>query len=444
MIRHLLRLAWNRKRSHVLILGEMFATFLVLFAGVTLALWLHGNWTRPLGFAWPDIWSITFNDGQGQDLPGSVTTHSDTSGAAAPAGGETPAAAANPAVERGARLALLVRRLRDFPEVDSVSLTSVGPWTFSTSVWNIDSKGLTLRTQVSDASDDFARVFQLELVRGRWFEPADAAQAQDPVVLNEKLAREAFGDADPIGRVFGPPDAARTMRVVGVVSDYRKDGELAAPDNFCFMRLGRRAAAIGEDEAPAEPGTDSEAAAWARARVIHVRLRPGAAAAGAALEERLLRALQGVAPTWSFDVRPLSELRATYLRLATAPLMTVGIVSVFLLLMVALGLVGVLWQDITRRTSEIGVRRALGATPGRVYGEILGELLLTTSFAIALAAALIAQFPLLDLIAAVRPGTYLAAFLVAAALMYGMTALAGLYPSRLAARVEPARALRDE
>ena len=59
-----------------------------------------------------------------------------------------------------------------------------------------------------------------------------------------------------------------------------------------------------------------------------------------------------------------------------------GIVAVFLLLMVVLGLTGVLWQNVTQRTPEIGLRRAMGAPPGRHPRQILGELLVITTMAV--------------------------------------------------------------
>jgi hypothetical protein len=62
VIRHLLKLAWHRKRSNALLLVEITASFLVVFAVAVLALYFGSNWRRPLGFDWKDTWSILISD----------------------------------------------------------------------------------------------------------------------------------------------------------------------------------------------------------------------------------------------------------------------------------------------------------------------------------------------------------------------------------------------
>ena len=64
------------------------------------------------------------------------------------------------------------------------------------------------------------------------------------------------------------------------------------------------------------------------------------------------------------------------------PLIAAGVIAGFLLLMVAMGLTGVLWQTVTQRTREIGLRRAKGATAGDIRTQILGELVVMTSIAV--------------------------------------------------------------
>ena len=55
MIRHYLKLVWNRKRSNLLITIEIFFSFLVVFAVVAMAAYYTNNYRRPLGFAWQDV-----------------------------------------------------------------------------------------------------------------------------------------------------------------------------------------------------------------------------------------------------------------------------------------------------------------------------------------------------------------------------------------------------
>src|SRR5207244_4460078 len=149
-----------------------------------------------------------------------------------------------------------------------------------------------------------------------------------------------------------------------------------------------------------------------------IRLRPGTTAA---FEEKLQRKMQAIAKDWSFEIEPLSNLREAALRFYLAPMLAAGLVAAFLMLMVALGLTGVLWQNVTQRTKEIGLRRAKGATARKIYQQILGELLLIASFGLALGIAIIIQFPLLDLIGFISSKVYLLSLALSLVLIYLLT-----------------------
>ncbi len=92
-----------------------------------------------------------------------------------------------------------------------------------------------------------------------------------------------------------------------------------------------------------------------------VKVRPGTPVA---FEETLARSLQEVDPGWSVVVKPVSESRASMLSSASRPLVFLGLVGLFLLLMVVLGLTGVVWQNVTRRTREIGLQAREGLDGG--------------------------------------------------------------------------------
>jgi putative ABC transport system permease protein len=131
-------------------------------------------------------------------------------------------------------------------------------------------------------------------------------------------------------------------------------------------------------------------------------------------------------------------------QLRTAPLIAGVVVAVFLIVMVGLGLVGVVWQNVSQRTTEIGLRRALGAARGRIYQQVLGELLVITSAGLLPGLALVVQLPLLDLVGFLSARVYICSLLVSVAMIYILTILCGLYPSRMATRIQPVEALRWE
>jgi putative ABC transport system permease protein len=111
---------------------------------------------------------------------------------------------------------------------------------------------------------------------------------------------------------------------------------------------------------------------------------------------------------------------------------------------VALGLLGVLWQSVTQRTREIGLRRAKGAARVNVRRQILGEIAVMTTLALIAGVLVAIQFPLLDIIYFVEPRVYAISLAISVTAIYLLTLTCGWYPSLMATKVEPAEALRYE
>src|SRR4030095_2210167 len=161
------------------------------------------------------------------------------------------------------------------------------------------------------------------------------------------------------------------------ITDFRQDGEYAGQEGYLFERKEFGA------EMSHPPGN------------LMIKVRPGVTAA---FEEKLIKRLQAIAKDWSFEIEPVSKMRESANQIRLVPLIAGALVAGFLMIMVALGLTGVLWRNVTQRTKEIGLRRAKGATARRIYTQILGELLVITTFGLLLGLALIAQLPMLGVI----------------------------------------------
>lgn len=400
MTRHLFKLVWNRKRTNGLMILEIFFSFLVVFVVSTLGIYFWDNYRQPLGYKWQNVWKVSVDMGQGDQDDDAM---------------------------KAARLKTLDRLLKEIESlapVESAAAAMVSPydqggWTSGTKI-----NGKQVEMEANSATDNFAKVMGLEMVSGRWFQESDNALAWDPVVVDRDLAREVYGDKDPAGQAFGEPaPSERPKRVIGVVREFRKGGELSAQANFVFERMRL------------------DQASWFQPRSVLIRVRPGTPAQ---FEEELTARLQAVAPEWSFRIKPLSEVRRATFRTLLTPLAAGGIVAFFLLLMVALGLLGVLWQNLLQRTRELGLRRAAGASRSEVHRQVLFEQLILTSFGVLLGAAVVIQVPLLDLIGFIRPAVFAAGLLFAMAAMYLLSALCAVYPSAMASRVHPAEALRYE
>ena len=208
----------------------------------------------------------------------------------------------------------------------------------------------------------------------------DDAAAWQPVVVDEELADAMFGTRAIRGQAR-IPRATRQPRasssgwsgVIERLPQGRRAG--ARPTTSLFSYVSPRPAAgprAVRPDRPRPPGMPRSR--WRRP---------------------WWRACALVAPQWSFDVRPLEQIRAARFWEICTPSLILGIVAGFLLLMVALGLIGVLWQNVTRRTREIGLRRALGATRLGICRQILGELVVITAMALLVGTVLVVQLPLL-------------------------------------------------
>lgn len=398
MITHLLKLVWNRKRANALLIGEILICFIVTFAVLTAAITFGSAWKRPVGFDWKNVWDVSMEF----DIDG-------------PEGGGAEDLKLRPQVQR------MMDELRSFPEVEAVANSNTPAYDFSTSEgrWRIKGRDVSLIWE--DASDDYAEVMKMKILQGRWFNAEDDAAADQPIVIDANTAAAIFGGANPIGeKIQNDP---RPMRVVGVVSEFRKDGETAAPMNLIFRRIALN-------------GTYGRLGSH-----ILVRVRPGTPAD---FEEKLVARLEAVAPEVDFRLRHMDQMRTLAHRMRIGPVALGGIVALFLISMVALGLTGVLWQNVTKRTREIGLRRAMGAAGSTVHRQILLEVALLATIALIIGSVLVLQLPILGVFAIVTPAAFTAGFLGALATIYTLTVLCGLYPSWLASRLEPADALRYE
>jgi putative ABC transport system permease protein len=415
MTRHLLRLIWNRKRQNFLLTLEIFFSFMALFGVVLFAVHFANNSRQPLGFDIDRVWSITVDRKENDEDPAVKVRHR--------------------AVFRQLMLAL-----HEMPQVEVAGASFNSP--YANWSWGGGTRlrgGRKLDYGANRVTDDFPVLFQMPLVAGRWFSREDDAATWTPVLVNARLAHEIFGDANAVGQIIPeerdpndpPPDPnekPEVRRVVGVFEDFRKDGELSTPTNFLFERVRL------DDAVPKAP---------LPGRLL-VRLAPGTPAS---FEETLVKRLMADAPDWSFEVQRADVMRESMLRQYTMPLIAVGTVAGFLLLMVALGLTGVVWQSVTQRIREFGLRRAKGATVVNIQRQVLVEMVIMTSLALLAGVILVAQLPLLPLpseLHAIPAGVFTVSILISATAIYLLTLLCGWYPSRLATEVQPAEALHYE
>jgi len=313
--------------------------------------------------------------------------------------------------------------------VRAVGFVTHSPYTLST--WSTDFKspqtGAKVDSDTIEASDDFAAAIGLHLAAGRWFDASDDGQQVLPAVLNRSMAATMFPGRQPLGQRFTEPSTDSTpehsFKVVGLVDDFRNKGPLMVPTNFVLRRFA--------------PHTSAS-----RVRTIVLKVAPGTPRA---FEARLNARLKLIRNDWGYQIEPLTSMRASLLKEELIPLVVLAVIAAFMLVMVAFGLFGVLWQNTTRRIPEIGLRRAVGASAGHIYRQIVLEQLLLSSVAIALGLALLVQLPLTG---ALGQNLNWPVFCEAAGLsmfvIYLLSLLCSLYPGWRASRLDPAQALHYE
>ena len=415
MIAHLCRLAWNRRRTNLLLVAELLLSFLVMTPMIAGWVLFAAEELKPLGFEYENVWSVRLSG----DLFGE--------------GGE------QAREEYRRNIELVWREFRALDQIEAVALTSQAPLRFPDS-WN----GITF----VHISDEGLETLGLRLLSGRWFQPEDEALDWTPAVIDQELSRALFGDEDPLGKMVGDspvingdpqdsyfpiPPSPDHVRVVGVVENcfYYKEYRNAEVPGFVFLRFSM-----------------NDWFVFPRQGWIYFLVKTYADT-GPAFGEALRARIQAVVPAeqsvW-FNVESLAKRRDA-VRLERLQLLGfIAVISGLMMLMVALGLTGMMWQNVRRRTREIGIRRAVGAPGGRIYGQFLGELAVLVTVAIVLGCVPILQFGLLDMVLGSRVPAYVAACGIGATALalYLLVLLCGLYPSWLASRVRPAEALHHE
>ena len=275
-------------------------------------------------------------------------------------------------------------------------------------------------------SPGYLETLGVPLLMGRAFTPRDDAAAPKVAILNETAARFYFGDRSPLGRKVrfaNYPDPNLIYEVVGVVRDVKHDTLREQPRRLIYVpvlqsvdRVNRLALSI---RASADPAS---LAAPVRQAVLDVR--------------------STLLITNVFTMENLVRQSLRKERLIAALSLAFGLLA---LALACIGLYGILAYAVTRRTNEIGIRMALGATRSATVWMVLREALTLAALGIAFglpAVLAVAQFTK-ALLFGVEPLDPLALF-AAAALLLTFASLAGFIPARRASRLDAMSALRSD
>jgi predicted permease len=275
------------------------------------------------------------------------------------------------------------------------------------------------RVDFKFASPNYFKAIGMTLLSGRTFTDADDATAAPVAIVNLSMARRNFPDLDPIGRRISLNSGRTWMTIVGLVNDTHD---------------------YGLDEKP----TDEVYRAFAQTQPLNATLFVRTAADAGAFARRMPAIVHEIDPRQPVSrIRTLESIRSHSLAPPRLTAMLVTLFAAVALIVTAAGIAGVVSFSVNQRTTEIGVRMALGASRSSVVRMIVRQGLspvtvgLTLGVALALAMTrVVAQ--MLFAVEPTDPTTYAAVIAVLAA----VAAIACLVPARRAAAIDPMRALR--
>jgi predicted permease len=280
----------------------------------------------------------------------------------------------------------------------------------------------------------------VKLVKGRHFSEADNETSDLVAVVNQAFAKQFFtADEDPIDRRFGLnlPENANTFRIVGVVDDVRFAGfQMDRPQRPMFFVPMAQTVPYTNDMMQ----RIETASHFMGGLLLVSTVPPGT------LEPQVARALAEADPNLAvLSVRTLGQQVERTFDQQRAVAGLAGLFGAIALLLAAIGLYGVTAYSVAQRTSEIGVRMALGADRGKVMGLILGSAFrrVVVGLVLGLPLAIGAGYLISSQLFGVRFWDPVA--LGAAASALGIAAfVASMAPAARAAGIAPMQALRNE
>ena len=329
----------------------------------------------------------------------------------------------------------LVERAKSLPGVRSAAAASFLPVSGGGSIIHFNITGRPPKSPhefvaagYRTITPNYLETLGVPLLQGRFFTRGDNEKSPAVVIINATMAHTFFPNENPLGKRLQlgalPEQEVPTMEIVGVVGD---------------VHFGL--------------GTDPQAEMYLPYRQadlllpvfqLSVVLRT---AGDPALQTSALRsALAEIDPNQPLvKVRTMEENMATTVAQPRFRTWLIGILAMLALVLAAVGVYGVMSYTVTQRTSEIGVRVALGAQPKDVFRIIVGEGLRLALFGVGvgLVAALVLTRLLQSFlfgISAYDPVTFIAVSL----LLTLVAAAASYFPARRATRVDPMIALRYE
>ncbi|HEY7184120.1 MAG TPA: FtsX-like permease family protein, partial [Blastocatellia bacterium] len=337
--------------------------------------------------------------------------------------------------ERAAFMRKLHGRLRALPGVENAAASTTLPLSgySNSNRWGTEqalsdpSKFQTADYQI--VLPDYFETMRMRLLAGRTFIETDNAPEQKVVIIDQFLAAKAFPNESAVGKrllVRFPGREQEWAEVIGVIG-HQRNTTLAEPGREqLYVTDGYRGHGVAGFWAVRVSGDPSQ----------------NVAQYAAAVRAEVAKFNPNILIT---DMQPMDAMVERAQAGTRFSLILIGVFAVIAALLACVGLYGVLSTVVRQRTAEIGVRMALGATPGSVFKLVVGHgmLLSAIGVAIGLAAAFGLTRAMTSMLVGVK-ATDPVTFVATSALFLIIAAVASWLPARRASWIDPAIALREE
>jgi putative ABC transport system permease protein len=286
------------------------------------------------------------------------------------------------------------------------------------------SAGASRTANYVSVSPNYFRVMGIPLLAGRLFDQHDVSTAPRVSIISEAMARLYFPNQNPVGKqiTFGfPPNGGAIREIVGIVGNVRD-------------------VSLGKDPGAMMYVPYAQAPFWGANLVVRSTL---STASVATVIRQEVGKIDKDLPV--MDIAQMPDLIDASVAQPRFRTFLLGLFGAMSLVLAATGIFGVISYSVSRRTNEIGIRVALGASRNTILGMVLRETLVLTLVGLALGvpAALVASRLLGQMLFNVSTSD--PATLAAVAFTLAIVALlAGYIPARRAMRVDPMVALRHE
>ncbi len=395
------RLRYWHLRDYM-VAAQVCLSVLLLFCAVLVVKSLQRSLNAPLGFELPGLATMSFDlNMQGYDEP------------------------------RGREFERRVlEKVRQLPGVESAALVDNIPLSPTVAWGGIYIEGKPIPKRASDVpnayaftiSPDYFHTMRTRLISGREFDARDKPGGRRVAVVNSTFSARLLDGGNPLGRRFSTSTIKEPIEIVGVVEN-GKYYNLTDQAPMAFWM-------------PLEISYKSKASVVARTRGIPPE----------SIVPSIRRLVREMDPSIAlFAAGSVEDQLAFTFFAARAAAITLGTFGILALVLSSTGIYGVMAYAVSRRSREIGIRMAIGASQMQVLGSVARSagILVGTGLALGLALALAAGRFLERILYGVKPDDPVT-FAIVFAIMLGVGAAATFLPARRATRIDPMQALRLE